>query len=96
MKPNSIYTSYSSRQLVPAERRTLRNLASSLCQAMGIPQQDHQLIALLGLGSERSNLEAMGTWVYGELTKSHLEVGRDSLPMLIRRLQNLEDGWRYL
>jgi hypothetical protein len=96
MKPNAIYTDYPTHQLIPAERRTLRNLASSLCQAMGIPQQGNQLIALLGLGSERSNLEAMRTWVYCELAKSYLEVGRDSLPLLIRKLQDLEAEWRYL
>lgn len=81
-------------RLIPSERRTVRNLASSLCVAMGILHEERNLVAILGLGGERSNQEAMESWVYCELTKENLEAGRDSLPMLINRLQELEQEWR--
>ncbi len=81
-------------RLIPAERRTVRNLASSLCVAMGILQEGCHLVAILGLGGERTNQEAMETWVYCELVKQNLEAGRDSLPLLINRLQELEHEWR--
>jgi len=82
-------------RLIPSERRTIRNLASSLCMAMGINHEDHNLVTILGLGGERNNEEAMESWVYCELIKEHLEAGRDTLPRLIGRLQELEDKWRY-
>ncbi|MBD3649705.1 MAG: hypothetical protein HUJ15_00025 [Alcanivorax sp.] len=82
-------------QLIPSERMTIRNLASSLCLAMGIQQEERQLVAILGLGGERSNQEAMESWVYCELAKENLEAGRDTLPLLIDRLQHLETEWRY-
>ncbi|WP_375176622.1 hypothetical protein [Marinobacter mobilis] len=81
-------------RLIPAERRTVRNLASSLCVAMGILHEERNLVAILGLGGERSNQEAMESWVYCELVKENLDAGRDSLPTLINRLQDLEHEWR--
>lgn len=81
-------------RLIPSERRTVRNLASSLCVAMGILHEERNLVAILGLGGERSNQEAMESWVYCELIKENLEAARDSLPALIHRLQELEQEWR--
>lgn len=93
MKPDlSFISALPAQHLIPSERRTIRNLASSLCVAMGILQEERQLVAILGLGAERCNQEAMETWVRCELVDSHFEVGRDSLPLLIRRLQDLEEN----
>lgn len=94
MKPDlSFMSALPAHPLIPAERRTIRNLAGSLCVAMGILQEERQLVAILGLGAERCNQEAMETLVRCELAGSHFEVGRDSLPLLIRRLQDLEENW---
>jgi hypothetical protein len=81
--------------LIPSERRTIRNLASSLCLAFQIPREDHHLVAILGLGGERCNQEAMENWVYCELVKQNLEAGQDTLATLINRLERLEIQWRY-
>lgn len=82
-------------RLIPSERRTIRNMASSLCVAMGITREDHHLVAILGLGGERCNQEAMESWVYRELVKQNLEADQDTLALLIHRLEHLEMQWRY-
>lgn len=82
-------------RLIPSERRTIRNLASSLCVAFRITHEDHHLVAILGLGGERCNQEAMENWVYCELVKQNLEPNRDTLAILINSLERLEIQWRY-
>lgn len=73
-----------------ANRRVVRNLAASLCVAVGINQQDRHLVTLLGLGGERSNDEAMETWVINQLARHQIEPSRESLPMLLGALLRLE------
>lgn len=82
--------------LIPSERRTIRNLASSLCVVFQIPANDHHLVAILGLGGEQCNQEAMENWVYCELVKQDLEVDQGTLAILINRLESLELQWRYM
>lgn len=73
-----------------ANRRVIQNLAASLCVAVGINQQDRHVVTLLGLGGERSNVEAMETWVRDQLARHTMEPSRESLPTLLSALLRLE------
>jgi len=91
MKPDlSFISALPAQSLIPSERRTIRNLASSLCVSMGILHEEHQLVSILGLGGEHCNQEAMETWVHSQLAQHNLEAGRDTLPLLMNRLLELE------
>lgn len=72
-----------------ADRRVVRNLAASLCVAVGIHPHERHMGTLLGLGGERSNGEALETWVFDQLAHHRLEASREALPHLVEKLFQL-------
>lgn len=70
----------------PAERRAIRNTARALCYSLQIPDGDH-LVVLLGNGDERSNFDALQTWVRDQLMMEECAPGRANLHRLLRMLE---------
>lgn len=89
MIDQTLYQLIATSHRTPADRRVVRNLAASLCVAVGIHPHEHHMIALLGLGGERSNGEAMETWVFEQLARHRLEASREALPHLVGKLLQL-------
>lgn len=69
------------------DRRVVFNLASGLCAAMHIIPEERHLIALLGLGSECSNHQAVETWLVRQLCEHQLTLGPDSFETLLELLE---------
>lgn len=76
--------------------RLVQNLASALAVAMNIAP-GNQLVMVLGAGDERSNLEAMETWVQLQLVPLRGLTNHQLLTELLQRLEKqlteyLENG----
>lgn len=74
-------------------RRRARNLADALAYIARIPQ-GHALVALIGHGNERTNLEALQTWVDFELKQCGL-CEDNELDYLYARLQMVLGGYEW-
>lgn len=72
--------------LLPRERRMIRNVASALNAAFQIPE-GRGLVLHLGLGGERSNLEALETWVCRQMLAHRMLPGEESLAWFVRQLE---------
>lgn len=66
--------------------RHVRNLAAALSSALNITPGT-QLIMSLGAGDERSNLQALETWVRIELTSLGSMTSQQQLGELLSRLE---------
>lgn len=66
--------------------RFVRNLASALTVAMNITP-GNQLVMALGAGDERSNTEALETWVQLQLVPLRGMTNQQLLAELIQRLE---------
>ncbi|WP_449285366.1 hypothetical protein [Marinobacter sp. PE14] len=66
--------------------RFVRNLASALTVAMNITP-GNQLVMALGAGDERSNTEALETWVQFQLVPLRGMTNQQLLAELIERLE---------
>lgn len=64
----------------------VRNLASALTVAMNLPR-GNQLVMVLGAGDERSNGEAMETWVRVQLAPLRDMTNQQLLAELMGRLE---------
>ena len=73
--------------LIPRERRLVRNMASALNAEFQIPP-GHGLVVHLGLGGERSNLEALETWVCRQMLTHRILPSQDSLGWFVRELES--------
>ena len=74
--------------LIPRERRMIRNMASALNAAFQItPGQE--LVIFLGLGGERSNLEALETWVCRQMLTHRILPSLDSLGWFVGQLETM-------
>ena len=71
---------------------THRRLAQAMQVAMHIPDGD-ALVFLIGKGNERSNLDALETWVKETLPAFDDEYGKVVLPFLIDRLEQTLSCW---
>lgn len=72
--------------LLPRERRVIRNMASALHAAFQITE-GRELVIYLGLGGERSNLEALETWVCQQMLANHRSPSQDNLGWYVNRLE---------
>lgn len=72
--------------LLPRERRIIRNMASALNAAFQIPE-GRGLVLHLGLGGESSNLEALETWVCHQMLAQRILPGEESLAWFVRQLE---------
>lgn len=68
------------------DARFVRNLASALTVAMNITP-GNQLVMALGAGDERSNTEALETWVQLQLVPLRGMTSQQLLAELIQRLE---------
>lgn len=73
-------------------RNTYRRLAKAMQHAMQIPEGD-ALVFLIGKGDERSNLEALETWVRETLCTLEDDCGLAMLPFLLDRLELTMNQW---
>ncbi|MYL24943.1 hypothetical protein [Vreelandella massiliensis] len=67
--------------------RNVRKLAESLGVALNISATGSQLVMALGSGHERTNYEALQTWVRQTLNEKDLLPTREALPTLIKALE---------
>lgn len=72
--------------LLPREQRMIRNMASALNAAFQIPE-GRGLVLHLGLGGERSNQEALETWVCRQMLAHRVLPGEESLAWFVRQLE---------
>ena len=81
--------------LIPQERRMIRNMASALNAAFQIAS-GRGLVIYLGLGGERSNLEALETWVCQQMLTHRILPSQNSMGWFVRQLEstlnNLEEA----
>lgn len=94
MKPNlyAIPTPLAS-YYTPETRRKIHKLAGALCAALNIQPGD-QLVMLLGYGGERTNLEAVQTWVTETLVELEMLPTRQAIPALLEKLENELIAWQ--
>lgn len=73
----------SRQRTVRKQSRYLRNLAESLAMIAKVPEGRH-LIAVIGSGNERSNIEALVTWISAKekTLRSLRNIGIDPLDYL--------------
>ncbi|PVY76878.1 hypothetical protein C8D92_104109 [Tamilnaduibacter salinus] len=76
----------------PAERRAIRNTARALCYGLRIPDGDH-LVMILGNGDEKTNFDAVQTWVRDQLLMSGQAPGRANLNRLFHALEGELCRW---
>ncbi|WP_097462104.1 hypothetical protein [Mangrovitalea sediminis] len=79
--------------LTPAERRLIRNMAGALCQALAI-SQGNDLVPVLGLGGERTNLEAMASWIHGVMVTEGIVPARETLSLFLAKVERHLSAWR--
>lgn len=72
--------------LVPRERRMIRNMACALNAAFQIAQ-GRELVFHLGLGGERSNLEALETWVCQQMLAHKKYPSQESIGWYVSQLE---------
>lgn len=72
--------------LLPRERRLIRNMAGTLNAAFQIPQ-GRELVLHLGLGGERSNLEALESWVCRQMLAHRVLPEEESLAWFVWQLE---------
>lgn len=72
--------------LLPRERRMIRNMAGALNTAFQVPE-GRGLVLHLGLGGERSNLEALETWVCRQMLAHRVLPGEESIAWFVRQLE---------
>lgn len=68
--------------------RQARNLTATLAAMVQLDSQGHGLVMLLGDGHEANNLEALTTWVEGQI-RHHDTYDRDALDVLFIRIQRI-------
>lgn len=74
-------------------RQNVRKLAESLGLALNIPAGS-QLVMVLGTGNERTNLEALETWVRQSLIERDQLPTREAIPALIQSLEDCLLRWQ--
>lgn len=72
--------------LLPRERRLIHTMASALGVAFQVPE-GRGLVLHLGLGGERSNLEALETWVCRQMLAHRVLPGTESLAWFVGQLE---------
>lgn len=72
--------------LLPRERRVIRNMASALCVAFHIAE-GRALASLLGIGGERSNQEALETWVCKQMLTHQTLPSQQTVSWFIAQLE---------
>ena len=50
-------------------------------------QKDNSLVSVLGLGTEKSNHDALRTWIQNTLINPDMQIAESVLPRLIERLE---------
>ncbi|KXS54302.1 MAG: Uncharacterized protein AWU57_1310 [Marinobacter sp. T13-3] len=73
--------------LIPRERRMIRNMAGALNAAFQIAP-GRELVIHLGLGGERSNLEALETWVCQQMLTHRMHPSRESMGWYVSQLES--------
>lgn len=69
-----------------------RRLAQTIQYVMQIPNGD-ALVFMIGKGNEKSNLEALETFVEETISMLEDEVGLVMLPLLLDRLEQTLNHW---
>lgn len=73
--------------LLPRERRLIRNMASALNAAFQI-SQGQGLVFHLGLGGEHCNLDALETWVCRQMLAHRVLPKEESLAWFVSQLEH--------
>jgi hypothetical protein len=86
LHPNFLMNFIPVANLLPRERRIIRNTASALSGVFQIAP-GRELILHLGLGGERSNDEALETWVCQQMLTHRIQPSSESMGWYIKQLE---------